>query len=83
MLVLAASPALAAVAVAPGVERVAAGMGYDNEGSVRLFDASALVPAAVLPGHRTTTNDVAFSPDGALLATGGGTDTSRTVTAVR
>jgi WD40 repeat protein len=42
-----------------------------NDGSVRLLDVAARSEAAVLKGHRDGVRDVAFSPDGRLLASVG------------
>jgi WD40 repeat protein/serine/threonine protein kinase len=43
-----------------------------KDGLVRLWDPATGEPLATLRGHEDCASDVAFSPDGALLASGGG-----------
>ena len=53
---------------APGV------IGRQGDNNIRLWDVEAQKEAAVLKGHTDTVNSVCFSPDGKLLASGGGWD---------
>ncbi|HLK60312.1 MAG TPA: AAA-like domain-containing protein, partial [Chthonomonadaceae bacterium] len=45
-------------------------VGRYDDGSVELWDISSKQRIAILQGHTTTVNGVAFSPDGRYLATG-------------
>ena len=56
------------LAFSPRGDLLAAG---DRDGHVRLWDVNTRAAVAVLKGHTDQVRDVAFSPDGARLASGG------------
>jgi len=64
------SPA-AAVAFAPDGAALAVAYFYDNDGVVRTHDPTTLATVRQLPGHQYTAADVAYAPDGTLLASVG------------
>jgi WD40 repeat protein len=74
----AAGQAVHSVAVAPNNRWLASG-GGGTDGLIRLWDLSADVPVekAVLPGHKSPVDALAFAPDGKLLASGGNDRTIR------
>ena len=51
--------------------RLAVSYYYDNDGRVRTHDASTLATVLDLPGHTYSANDIAYSPDGNLIASVG------------
>lgn len=61
--------AIGSVAIDPKGETAA--LAFYSEGTVKLYELATGKEKATFPGHRGGTDQVIFSPDGKLLATGG------------
>jgi WD40 repeat protein len=57
---------ISSVAFSPDGRRIATGS-WDDDVSLRLWDASTYQPLQTLAGHKSDVNSVAFTPDGAYL----------------